>query len=457
MNAGKKIVCLGGGAFYFKDVIKYFPLAETLRDSEIVLYDINEERARRIAALGQRLADEAGTGLTMRSTPDLSDAVDGADFAVGGIGGAGSEASRSVSGSFYHQADMRIPAKYGIHQLIGDTGGPAAMMMGFRSIAAYLQMLREMEKRAPNAIVLNHSNPMAVICRALRKYTDITVYGICHGVQNGISYAANVLEVPTEELDCVWVGTNHYYWFTKVVHRGKDVYPELRRRMSERQPEQNRGIAIQLSEIYGYNIVYLSDDHIAEFYPFLAGLPEGQASLPEAMRASAWNHAYDENAPMPSSPDNSPDSMNKFYEDFQEALDNVSLPDALSSPLRGESVVSLIDDICAGRRKVHILNTANDGAIPNLPRHALVEVETVTDSTGARVLHMDDAPTVLKGMLEKRFAWQELVADAAVKGDRGLAMQALMLDEMAIFPQQAKEMLDELLLASKDLLPQFFS
>jgi 6-phospho-beta-glucosidase len=160
---------------------------------------------------------------------------------------------------------------------------------------------------------------------------------------------------------------------------------------------------------------------------------------------------------MPDGPDDSPEAMAKFTEDFQAELDKVELPSEMSNPLRSESVVSLIDDICAGRRNVHILNTANEGAIPNLPRHALVEVETVTDSTGARVVHMDEAPVVLKGMLEKRFAWQELVADAAVTGDRNLAMQALMLDEMAIFPDKAEPMLDELLEASRALLPQFFT
>ena len=84
-----------------------------------------------------------------------------------------------------------------------------------------------------------------------------------------------------------------------------------------------------------------------------------------------------------------------------------------------------------------------------------VEVEAVTDSQGVRNLYMDEAPAHLKGILEKRFAWHELVADAAVKGDRSLALQALLLDEMAIMPDKAEAMLDELLLASRDLLPQF--
>ena len=115
----------------------------------------------------------------------------------------------------------------------------------------------------------------------------------------------------------------------------------------------------------------------------------------------------------------------------------------------------LIEDIALGRRRVHIVNMPNNGAIPNLPDHAIMEIEGVTDSCGVRGVYMGEAPLYLKGFLEKRIAWQELVVDAAVNGDRNLALQALLLDEMAIMPEKAEAMLDELLAASKDLLPQF--
>jgi alpha-galactosidase len=454
--ANRKIVCLGGGGMYFKAIIKNFPVAPALAGSEIVIYDINEERARRMASVGQRLSDEAGAGITFRSTLDVADAVDGADFAVASIGGAGSDASTSVSGSYFHQADLYIPAKYGIHQLIGDTGGPAGMMMGFRSVHAYLQTFREMEKRCPNVIAFNHSNPMSVICRAMLKYTGIKTYGICHGVQGGRAFAAGLLDLPSAELDCVWVGTNHYYWFTRVVHKGRDVYPELRRRMAECEPEKNRALARTLSGIYGHQIVYQSDDHLYEFYSFASSV-SGQADLPDNLVESARRHGYDENTPMPEGPNTSPQAMAAFYEFFQKELDDVVLPAELNRDPDGEGVVPMIDDIISGRRNVYIVNTANNYSIPNLPPEALVEVEAVTDSSGLRVLQMDEAPTVLKGMLEKRFAWQELVADAAVSGDRDLAMQALTLDEMAIWPDRARAMLEELLEASKPLVPQFFS
>ena len=136
-------------------------------------------------------------------------------------------------------------------------------------------------------------------------------------------------------------------------------------------------------------------------------------------------------------------------------LDKVELPCEQNSAITDENIGAMVSAIAHGRRELVIANIANGGSIPNLPATAEVEVQAVTDSTGVRGLQMGQAPFQLKGILEKRFAWQELVADAAVKGDRNLALQALLLDEMAILPDKAEAMLDELLAESKKLLPQF--
>ena len=114
-----------------------------------------------------------------------------------------------------------------------------------------------------------------------------------------------------------------------------------------------------------------------------------------------------------------------------------------------------MEAVALGRRQVQIVNIANNGAVPNLPNYANLEMEAVTDSYGVRGIYIGEAPMSLKGIMEKRIAWQELVVDAAVKGDKNLALQALLLDEMAILPEKAEQMLSELLAASKELLPQF--
>lgn len=453
MPVAKKITCLGAGSLYFLRAIPDLLLSPDLAGSELVLYDIDAEKAERMAAMGRRLAAQAGTGFAVRAASSLADAVDGADFAISSIGGSGAEVTANVYGSSYHAADIAIPAKYGIPQIVGDTCGPAGMMMGLRSVPAYLAICREMERRCPNVVVLNHSNPMAVLCRAMHKYTSLTVIGICHGVQHGIAVAAEVLGVPAEELDCLWVGTNHYYWFTRVLHRGRDVYPELKARLAAREAPHGRRLSTHLSRIYGFQIVYPEDDHIIEFYPFLTQGPGRTDALPYGLAEAA--RRFNEPA-APSGAESPAEVRAAFLKRYQEMLDARTLPERQDNSITGEGIGALVSAIATGRRQVCIANIANNGAIPNLPLTAEVEVEAVTDSAGVRGVHMGECPLVLKGILEKRFVWQELVADAAVTGDRNLALQALLMDEMAIWPDKAEAMLDELLAASKPLLPQFF-
>ena len=132
--AGKKIVCLGGGALYFIRVIRDFAINKGLQGSELVLYDLDLEKAERMAGFGTRIFGEHGLDYRIRATSNLRDAIDGADFALSSIGGTGASNASGVYGSYYHASDVYIPSKYGIHQIIGDTCGPAGMMMALRTV-----------------------------------------------------------------------------------------------------------------------------------------------------------------------------------------------------------------------------------------------------------------------------------------------------------------------------------
>jgi len=450
--SGQKIVCLGGAGGYFKNLLPRLIACEGLSGSEIILYDLAVDRAEAMARMGNRLAEEGGAGVTVRTASDVADATDGVGFAISAIGGSGEGAG--VYGSRVHNYDIAIPAKYGIHQVVGDTCGPAGMMMGLRSIPIYINFCRELEKRAPKAILLNHSNPMAVLCRAMHKYTNITAYGICHGVQGGIRRAAELLELPPKELECVWIGTNHYYWIIRLMHNGADVYPELMKRTCEQKAHDGGELCAKLSAVYGYRVMYASDSHAVEFYPFLSRVRTPE-ELPYQLKKAVKGRGFEMPAETPPEPE-SEEQRAESLKQLEENLAEVKLPPKKAGGAMGESVEGIIAAIAAGRRELCIVNTANAGAVPNLPRDGELELEAVTDSHGARPIQVGDAPPILKGMLEKRFVWHELVADAAVKGDRGLALQALMFDEMAILPEDTEQMLDELLTASKELLPQFF-
>ena len=451
-----KIMCLGGGSLYFRSVLGNLVLEEQLAESDILLYDIDPEKAERMAALGRRLAETAGTRFNISSTADPDEAVDGADFALSSIGGSGAEITKGVHGSYYHSADLHIAAKYGIQFVVGDTCGPAGMMMGLRSIPAHIDICRRMEKRCPRVVFLNHSNPMATLMRALHKYTDIKSVGLCHGVQGGIAAAASLLKLPPGDLECTWIGTNHYYWFTKVEHRGIDQLPELMRLTRETEPPADHAMTAALSSAYNHRIVYPDDGHILEFYPFATQAGD-QNNLPYNMPDSARRHGFDAAAPMPKKTVPTAQLRSDFMSDYQKLLDETQLPEQKEDTRGQEGPGQIIAAMATGVRMVCIINMANNGAIPNLPATAEVEVEAVTETRGVRAITMGDAPMVLKGILEKRFVWQELVADAAVTGDHNQALQAMMVDEMAIEPRRAEALLGELLEASRDLLPQFFN
>jgi alpha-galactosidase len=451
----KKIVCLGAGSHYFSRALVDIAVMEGLSGSEVTLYDIDFEKAQLMAKLGKRFAREAGTRVKMRACQSLVEAVDGADFAVSSIGGSGPSLG-GVYATAAHSADVMIPAKYGIYQIVGDTGGPAGMMMGLRSIPVYLSICTEMERRCPEVVVLNHSNPMAVLCRAMLKYSGIRkVIGICHGVQGGIMQLASLLGVQPEELEVVWIGTNHYYWFTRIRLHGRDVYPQAMAKARALRHPHGEQMSARLSEIYGHRLVYQEDGHALEFYPFLAQTQD-PTNLPYGYGERVGPRYQDLSIEAPGlSKAEQAKLRAEGLKEFAKRLSQRGLPEPEMSFIRGEGIASLIEAIATGKRQVRILNLPNQGVVPNLPDHAVLEVEGVTDSQGARGIYAGEAPLSLMGLLQKRIAWQELVVEAGVKGDCGLALQALLMDEMAILPEQSAQMLNELLAASKDLLPQF--
>jgi alpha-galactosidase len=449
----KKIACLGGGSLYFPRALADLVKRRDLEGSRIMLYDLDAEKAALMAALGRRLAREAGTRFLFSATADLAETLDGADFAISSIGGSGAETSPDVYGSWYHAADMHIPARYGIRQVVGDTAGPAGMMMGLRSVPAYLAICSEMERRCPDAVLFSHSNPMAVLCRAMHKHSKVKTVGVCHGVQETVQQAASMLGVPPGELECVWVGTNHFYWILRAVHRGADLTERLRATADRLGRQGSGNLCHRLSRVHGYKMGYPGAGHLAEFHSW-GTRPIGGA-LPYGLDGEAREHRFDPAGSLPSRARPTTEARRAFLKGYRAVLDGAHLPEKADFASE-EGIASMISAIAHGRREVCIVNLPNRGVLPNLSPEAVVEIEGVTDSTGVRGITVGDCPPAVKGILEKRFAWQELVVDAAVSGDRRIALQALMLDEMAIPPDDAERMLEELLTASRDMLPRFF-
>jgi len=430
----KKIVLLGGGSAFFRTVIEEFAITEELNGSDVVFYDTQEPHMEIIAKYGSKVAQTTGMNLNITWTTDLAKAIDGADFAISSIGVSGPDRK-------FHELDITIPAKYGIYQTTGDTTGPGGIFAGFRSIPIFMKICREMEKRSPEVIFLNHSNPMSIICRAMIKYTGIRKFiGLCHGAQGTIDYLASVLEVPVNELDAITVGLNHMLWVTRLRHNGKDLYPTLKEKLSSIQPPEGRIFCKKLFDIYGYYPVN-ADRHIIEFYPFLRQAKDSE-SLPYNLRLRT--KMIEEGRR----------SRDDTWERMLSAIKgdaSVNIPKTLSPEAMGKMIAA----ISLNRHETLIVNIPNNGSVPNLPDYAIVEVQGVTDSQGVRGLYMGELPLSVAGMLQARVLQQELAVDAGVFGDRKVALQAIIADEFTISIENAEAMLDELLAAHAGSLPQF--
>lgn len=388
--SGVKIACLGAGSLYFPRPIGDLVVREDLAGSRLVLYDLDFERSEMMAAMGQRMTRQAGRGTQVTATADLAEALDGADFIITSIGGSGAEVSDTVYNSYYHGVDMHIPAKYGIQQVVGDTAGPAGMMMALRSIPAYLDICREVERRCPDAVLFSHSNPMGVLCRAMNKYSRVKVVGICHGVQDTVRQAAEMLAVPAAELQCVWIGTNHYYWILRAAHRGRDVTDRLRGMCNKLGRPGSDNLAHRLSAVYGHKVGYPGAGHLVEFYSW-ATRQVRQEDLPYNLAHDAKVHGFDAAGPMPVKKTVTEQLRRQHRASFQEFLDLMKLPkEGPSDWVSEEGIARMISAMHNGRREVFIVNVPNAGAIPNLPPHAVVEIEGVTDTLGVRGVTVGD-------------------------------------------------------------------
>ena len=432
----KRIVLLGGGSAFFQSVIEEFAIADKLAGSELVLYDVYPPNMELMAKYGQRLFQETGINIKISWTTDISEAVDGADFAISSIGVSGPDRK-------FHELDITIPAKYGIYQTTGDTTGPGGLFAGFRSMPIFLKICREMEKRCPQIIFLNHSNPMYTICRAMIKHTGIKNFvGLCHGAEGTIEYLASVLGVPAGELDVITVGLNHLLWVTRLMHNGKDLYPALKEKLSSFDPPEGRIFCKKLFDIYGCYPVN-ADRHIIEFYPYLLQAKDPE-SLPYGLRLRTKM--------IEEARRNREDVWGRISRKIN-GQDPLHIPKSFSSS--SDSMASLVTAISLNRRETHIVNIPNNGSVPNLPDYAIVEVQGITDSQGFRGLFMGEIPLPVAGILQARVLQQELAVDAGIYGDRKLALQALLADEFINSVETAEAMLDELLSAHAGSLLQF--
>ncbi|HSS08422.1 MAG TPA: hypothetical protein VLL25_00960 [Acidimicrobiales bacterium] len=453
-----QITIIGGGSHqWVPKLIDDIAQTTVLRDAEIVLEDIDPSRLTRTTAYVEHVARVLGIPLRVRATTDQGDALSGADFVVVNIS----------TGGFHSMAhDIEIPIRYGIQQSVGDTVGPGGINRALRNIPVLVGLARDMEEVCPNAWLLNLTNPMTTLCRAVTRETGIPTVGLCHEVTIAHFYLSLLLDVPFFDIGMTVTGVNHFPVITSVdagradgLARLADLLdsgdgleeplPEWVPEALDRRPrpdgkpwtkadllDMNR-LKVELFQRTGA-LPGAGDRHLAEFFP---GLLTEASSQGKRWGIDLTSIAARE------------ESERHYVTELEAKLAS----DEISQMPSGEMVHTVVRCLLTGDRADLPLNIPNAGQCPDLPPDVVVESMCVVDGQGIRGRDSAVAPPLLAEQLRRVSASQELTITAALRGSREAVFEAMLLDPLAgrLDYDQLWQMTGELIDGTREWLPQF--
>lgn len=458
-----KITMLGAGSAFTPRLMNDILRIPGEAGGQIVLVDIDPKRLKLMHQLIMRLTDQLGkTNWKVTATQDRLKALPNSDYIVSCI---------EVSGTACVRYDNDIPAKYGIDQCIGDTIGPGGLFKGLRTIPVFLQILRDAEALCPNAIVLNYTNPMGMMVLASGRTSSIPVVGLCHSVQGTSHLLAKYADVNYEEMKWECAGINHLAWFTKLEHKGKSLYPKLRKRFeaelkkafaeggenferrddySWKVPEHHKDIVRKDMMLHFGAFITESSGHLSEYLPYYRKRKDilDQYARPGYDGASSF---YADNWPTwRTKADESRNAMLKGEEpmDWKRSWEYASW------------IIEAREKDSAFRIHGNVLNNAQGRGqlITNLPADGCVEVACLVDQNGVQPVRYGELPAQMAALCSSNMSMIDLAATAAMEKSKEAAIYSLMLDPLTAAvcsPAEIQKMALEMFEAEAEFLPDF--
>ncbi|QTH42946.1 6-phospho-beta-glucosidase [Cohnella sp. LGH] len=433
---GLKIAVIGGGSSYTPELIdgliRYydeFPVAE------LYLVDIEPgaDKLKIIGDLAQRMIDASGKPIKLHTTMDRREAIKGADFVTTQIR-VGMLDARS--------RDEKIPLLFG---LIGqETTGAGGFAKALRTIPVILDICREIEELAPDAFLINFTNPAGLVTEAVNKHTKVKSVGLCNLPIGNKMQIAELYDVDQRDLYIEMVGINHLNWTTKVVIDGKD---------------QTQDFLTKIAGRSGFSMKNIPDlEWDAEFITSVGALPcayHRYYYMKEEMFREL-NTTFQETGKT---------RADDVKEVEAELFELYTQPELVSKPpqleKRGgayysEAAVQLMKSIYNDSGDIQVVNVRNGGVISCLPEDAAIEVNCVIKSDGPHPIVLSgELPPQIRGLLQVVKAYEELTVQAAVFGDYHAALQALTIHPLVGDEQLAKSLIGEILAQNAAYLPQF--
>lgn len=438
-----KVTLIGAGSVLWTPKIlgDFYVMASQPID-EICLMDINPDALEPVIALAELMEKKTGKKFKLTTETELERSVQSSSFVVVSIAAGGLKAMES---------DLSIPEDFGVLATVGDTVGPSGHSRLLRNAPVFLDMARRIEKVSPHIWFINVSNPLTALTRLINQQTSLKTLGLCSGILNHIWILKDLLGFDEfEDVDFTVGGIDHCSWFLKLIIKNKDIYPELRR-LSLKEMESRVSFLLSKDEwanldsltagftlfkTLGY-LPAISDRHLCEFFPFFISSKENLSKY--NIKRTSINHRqlWGNNA-------------KKVIKEILKGDRELMLSKSR------DIVVDVINSLAGAGDIETTINYPNEGQIENLPAGSVVETKGHIRFNQIVPEYIGSLPEQLLSIIQPHIVRQELVLRASMEGSRSLFKAALVSDPNIKELEGIDELIELLLEANKDYLPQFF-
>jgi len=447
------LVLIGAGSAVFtRGLLADLIGADDLGGWEIRLVDVDPVALGVATSLAEAMVEARGMGgsIRVRSGIDRRAMLPGADFIVTCVG---------VGGRPAWQLDHEIVQRHGIYQPVGDSIMPGGISRLLRTTPVLVEIARDIADLAPDALFFNYSNPMTANVQAIAAETGLPVVGLCHGMHHIQRELAQLIDAPFERTSTLYAGINHLTFIYDFRLDGVDAWPRIRERVHRELAEApdpadignifydtptawHNPFAWELFDRYGA-FAAAGDRHVVEFFPerFAGGDYYGKKlgvdafSLPEILE---WGE-------------------NRYQGMRRQALGEEPLDQSVFDRSGGEQeqLIAIIRSITYDSRAMFSCNVINNGLVPGLPDGAAVEIPGVATARGIRPIEVPDLGAPLTAVLARRLSSVAIAVEAALTGDRGLVVEAMIADGAVTDADAAAALTDDLIAAQAQHLPRF--
>jgi 6-phospho-beta-glucosidase len=434
-QTGIRVAVVGGGSSYTPELIDGFLQHRDIPVESITLLDVPEgkEKLSIVHGLAERMLKRAGLDVRVTATLDREEAFAGVDFVC---------TQYRVGGLRARARDEAIPLRYDC--LGQETVGAGGFAKGLRTVPVALAIARDLERLAPDAWLLNFTNPAGMVTEALLNHSGIKTIGLCNvpiGIQRGVAHA---LGVEMDRIGMDFFGLNHLSFARRIYLDGNDVTDRVLGLTAD-QVEGGRPANIPATE-WGESLiraVHMFPNSYLRYYWMTDEMVKHQKELLEAGRGTRATQVMAIEA-----------ELFKKYQD----------PDLAEKPpelmKRGgayysEVAVSLIHALALNKPREMVVNVRNGSTLPDLPTEAAVEVSCLVDGRGARPLYQGPMPLEVRGLIQKVKAYEQLTIRAAITGSRETALMALVNNPVVPSVGVAERLLADILRENRAELPNF--